>query len=226
MDSFEAIPHLPGSQLGDDDVALTSAEAAPFFDEEVVVLEKVDGINLVLRREGRRVRGLMKQRWRSALDGRVQRAIDLWIRQREAALRSAIPAGYDLTCEWLWHQVSLSYDRLPGEVLAFGARDRSGRPLPFFEARPLIAAAGLPENAPLFEGRLGDARRLRSLVGQSHYASSKKVRMEGLVLQRAPEHDELWAKWVEPGFVEVGPHELSGAKNRVLDERIALVARR
>jgi hypothetical protein len=218
MDTFEAIPHLPGSQLGEEDALLDEAAAAPFFNEEVLVLEKVDGINLVLRREGRRVEGLLKKRWRAALGGRVQRAIDLWVRQRQAQLLSALPPGFEINTEWVWHRVSIAYDRLPAEALAFAARDRSGRPLPYVEAETLFEAAGLAVNPPLFVGRLGGVGRLKRLIKRSQFSSSASVRMEGVIVQRAPEHDELWAKWVEADFREVGPHALSGEKNRISPE--------
>jgi hypothetical protein len=216
MDTFEAIPHLPGSQLGADDVLLGDDDAAPFFDEEVLVFEKVDGINLVVRREGSRVYGLLKKRWRRALGGRVQRAIDLWVRQRERELTGALPAGCELTCEWVWHRVTIAYDRLPQEALVFGARGRDGRPLPWADAEALIDAAGLAKNAPLFAGRLGSLARLKRLLNRSQFASSPATRMEGLIVQRAPEHEELWAKWVRDDYREVGPHELSGEKNAVV----------
>lgn len=200
------IPHLPGSHVHPDDLLLTHDEARPFLTRQVEVREKLDGISLTVRASatGELEAGL-KVDWRSALDGAVERAANLWVRLNEDRLRPLLVGGGELLGEWLWHRLVLPYE-LPSPVLFYARRDRQGRLLPF--PRP---AKGLCACAPVFEGVLGD-RPLASLCRRSQLG---RVRAEGLIIELRTPQGVRWAKWVRKGYRQPPPGKLSGKLNHL-----------
>jgi hypothetical protein len=210
---FPRIGHLPGSHASVEDVLLNEEESRPFLREKVLVFEKLDGINVALRRTGPTRIGVgLKVEWSRGAGRHVARAIDVWVRQREERLLSAIGRREVLYGEWMWHTVTVDYDRLPALFLGFSWRDAEGRILPFSRARKKIEAAGVVPAAPRFEGVLGDVSTLRRLVGGSDYGDA---RMEGVIVERARGWPR-WAKWVEHDYAHPTPGHLSGARNRLV----------
>ncbi len=209
------IPHLPGSKVGDDDLALTADEAAPFFTRPVVVSEKTDGISLTVRLSpDGEVRAGLKADWLPALGGRVLRAADLWVRQRERELLPLVEDGAHLYGEWLWHRLEVAYERLPSAALLYGMRDPAGHLVPRPAALARLRAAGLPVVEPLYTGVIG-RRPLASFCRRSAWGGAS----EGVVVELVERGRVRWAKWVRPGYRQPTPRAMSGAKNRVLLDR-------
>ena len=207
------IPHLPGSVVGDDDLVLTADEAIPFLRRRVVVSEKTDGVSLTVRLSADgEVRAGLKADWLSALDGRVLRAADLWVRLREHELRPLVEDGSHVYGEWLWHRLEVSYQRLPSAALLYSMRDPRGRLVPRAEALRRLRAAGLPVVEPLFSGVIG-GRSLATLCGASAFGAKKS---EGIIVELADRDGVRWAKWVRAGYRQPTPKSMSGAKNTVV----------
>lgn len=212
--TFPRIPHLPGSHAAPEDILLDEEEAQPWLTEEVWVFEKLDGLNVTLRRRRRGGIGIaLKPEWRRVLDGAVVRALDIWVRQREAALLEVLGPGRQLYGEWMWHQVSTVYDRLPDFFLGFAVRDEKGRFERADVALGRIAKAGLTPAEPLFVGRVGSAARVKRWVKRSAYGPAK---MEGVILERALSGDERWCKWVDPAYAHPETGRLTGARNQLI----------
>ncbi|MCC7075154.1 MAG: hypothetical protein IT383_27825 [Deltaproteobacteria bacterium] len=209
------IPHLPGSKVGDDDLVLAPHEAAPFFSRRVVVSEKTDGISLTVRLSpDGEVRAGLKADWLPALGGRVLRAADLWVRQRERELLPLVDDGTHVYGEWLWHRLELAYERLPSAALLYGIRDPAGRLVPRATALARLRSLGLPVVEPLFVGVIG-ARPLASFCRASAWGGGVS---EGIVVELADQRGARWAKWVRAGYRQPTPRTMSGARNRVLLE--------
>lgn len=212
--SFPRVPHLPGSSNAPEDLLLDDEGARPFLEERVTVYEKLDGINVALRRTGRtRIEAGLKPEWTGVLGGRVARAIDIWQRQRERSLQAALGAREVLYGEWLWHRVSVSYPSLPTLFVGFSWRGDDGELLGTRECRRRMIAAGLDPILPLFEGRLGSVAKLRSFVGRSRCGAE---RMEGVIVERGAGRYPRFAKWVEPDYAHPTAGRLSGARNQLV----------
>jgi len=213
--SFPRIGHLPGSSHTPEDVLLTDDEAADFLRARVQVLEKLDGINVSLRRTGtHRVEVGLKVEWSRALRGGVKRAVDIWVRQHEPQLTTLLARGDTLYGEWLWHEVAVSYDRLPALLVALALERRAdkGRFVPFDEVAKEVRAVGLVPAAPLFLGRLQTMERVKRLVSRSAHGPH---RMEGVIIERMDGGWPRWAKWVEADYAHPVPGRISGRKNHV-----------
>ena len=214
--SIGRIAHLPGSNASDDDIVLTDDEAAPFFSRRAVVSEKLDGISLTARLSVTGdVKAGLKPDWMRALDGRVQRAADLWVKLHEDLLRPLVEDGTHVYGEWLWHRVHTPYDRLPSAALLYSMRDKRGRLVPRERALARMRARGLPIVEPLFKGVLGSPAKLARLCARSRWADA---RAEGLVVEIEERGFGRWAKWVEPGYRQPAARDMTGEKNVVVEE--------
>lgn len=207
------IPHLPGSVVGDDDLVLTPDEAAPFFSRRVVVSEKTDGVSLTVRLSADgEVRAGLKADWLPALGGRVLRAADLWVRQRERELLPLVEDGSHVYGEWLWHRLEVAYQTLPSAALLYSMRDPRGRLVARAESLRRLREAGLPVVEPIFSGVIG-RRPLESLCGASAWGEANS---EGIIIELADRGGVRWAKWVRAGYRQPTPKSMSGNKNVVL----------
>jgi hypothetical protein len=206
------IAHLPGSNPGRDDMVLSPDEARPFFEQPVVITEKLDGVSLTVRRGplGELTCGF-RGGWDGALGGRLRRAAETWVRLHEDRFAPLTNRGFAVLGEWLWHRFHVTYDALPAAALFYALCDPRGRMLPRAEALTMLAATGLPVDSIRFSGVLGE-RSLPRLCGTSAYGSE---RAEGLVVELLEHGRVRWAKWVRGGYVKPTYRGLSGERNRV-----------
>lgn len=213
LSSFPRIPHLPGSNASEEDLLLDDARARRFFTKRVVVFEKLDGLNVTFERTGHgRVTTALKSEWKGALAQGVGRSLDIWIRQREDALKDVLAHG-TLYGEWMRHRVEVPYDKLPDAFLGFALWRRRGGFMPHQELARLLAATGLQCVRPLFTGRLSTTEALLALVEHSHYGSAQ---MEGVIVEVDDDETEhRFAKWVDPTYVHPAKGVLAGLKNVV-----------
>lgn len=217
-DGFPRMPHFPGSTASADDVHLDDVDAAALLASEVIVTEKLDGLRVELARgRGGKIEARLKRPWRGTVD--VERALAIYVAQREAQLAPLLQRGGAVYGEWLLHRMRIAYDRLPDLFVAFALRDGHGRFLPNDEALPALAVAGLTAARPLLRGRPGSLAALRRLLGRSGCGSA---RMEGLVVAVCGAGPERCGKWVERGYVPLTPTALTGAHNVLAaeDERL------
>ena len=212
---FPRVPHLSGSGVGPGDLLLSPDFEARLFGRRLVVSEKLDGINVAVgvRADGRPLFEV-RERWRDALGGGVVRALDLYLRQRERDLAAVLRPGWTLYGEWLWHRLTVTYDRLPDLFVVLAVVDRRGRCLPFAPARRTLERAGFATPPVVWRGRLAHRRALTAQVGRSRYG---RGRMEGVVVELPGEPDprRRFAKWVRPSYVAPTVGVLDGRRNRL-----------
>lgn len=224
--AFPRMGHLPGSSHTPEDVLLSLEEAAEFLRVRTHVIEKLDGINVSLRRTGaHRVEVGLKIEWTRALGGRVKSAVDIWVRQHESQLTTLLAPGDTLYGEWLWHEVAVPYDRLPALLVGFGLYRGDagggtakgplggrGRFIPFDEMAAAVRAVGLEPARSIFRGKLKTLDRVKKLVSRSNCGPH---RMEGVIAERLDDGWPRWCKWVEADYAHPVPGRISGRKNRV-----------
>lgn len=213
LSSFPRIPHLPRSHASHDDLVLTDDDARRFLMKPVVVLEKLDGLNVTLDLDRRgRVHAALKSEWRPTLARGVGRALDIWVRQREDALRALLDDG-TLYGEWLRHRVHVGYDALPDCFVGFAFWRRHGGFSPSTDLARRLRAHGVTPVEPIFRGRLRDLRTLTSLVGRSRFGAAQ---MEGVIVEvDADPTEHRFAKWVDPTYVHPQKGALAGTLNTV-----------
>ena len=213
--TFPRIPHLAGSHADDDDLVLSVAETKAFLAQPLWAFEKRDGLNVMLARNGRgRVAASLKPDWQGVADGAVERAIGIWVAQREESLWQALKDGTAVYGEWLWHTVSISYTALDDLFVVMGVRNPKGRLLAYLEGAAWSAAHGLTSVHPLRGAAKAvpmTSTSVRRLVGRSQFGATA---MEGIILDNDDADDTLrFAKWVDARYVHPTKGVLSGARN-------------
>lgn len=212
MAEFPRIKHLPGSHAAPDDLVMTPDEAAHFFQGPVVVLEKMDGLNVAVNVRNGVLNARLKPAWRGALGGAVERAIRIHLWQHRDALHALLDGGGTAYGEWLWHRLSVDYSALNDVMQWFALGSPRGGLLLWDEATPRLHRAGLNVVTPLWRGELRDTRQVRTLVAQS---AQGVRRMEGLILEHTGAHAIRHAKWVEHSYRHVETGVLPGTRNRL-----------
>jgi hypothetical protein len=212
---FPRIPHLPGSHTDVNDLLLNDREAGSLLQGTVLVTEKLDGLNVMIRRgPGHTLRTSLKAEWRPAWRV-VGPALSIFVQQRHTALWALTRQGA-VFGEWLLHTVSVPYRTLPDVFVVLAIEEPAGRLLPPGRMAARCAEVGLWTPPPLFEGVLvGGVLGVRRLVGRSAWGPR---RMEGVMVQ--PTSQKLWrlpAKWVEHGYAHPRPGVLPGNRNVVVD---------
>lgn len=214
LDRFPRMPHVPGSLAADDDVHIDAATTSALLAREVIVTEKLDGLRVeLMRRRGARIHAQLKPSYRGALDGAVERALAIWVAQREELLSPLLQRGGAIYGEWLMHRLYVAYDALPDVFVAFALRDHSGAFVANDVALTMLTRAGVTTARPLYRGTPRTLARVKAIArARSHYA---RVRMEGIVIAACGAGPLHCAKYVAPHYVHVARNEMSGAKNTV-----------
>ena len=203
---FPTVPHIAESELGTGDISLSPEVEARVRSRAVTIVEKLDGVNAVIRKtRAGNLEVELKERWARAMGGRLQRAIELWVAQRRADL-GKLTRREEVAVEWCWHRLSAAYDRLPDLALGIAVTE-SERFLSAARAAKRIRSLGLVPNDVVYRGRL-DRTDFAALTARSQFGPGA---MEGLVLQTGLV-DVPFAKWVRAGFEQCGPRTLDPAK--------------
>jgi len=196
---------------------LDAAAVRSLVSGEVILEEKLDGANVSLWLEDRRVAcGL-----RSG-PGAMDRAGQLgplraWTAQHDEALRRALGEHEAIYAEWLLLSHSVGYDRLPSYLVVLDLWRPEGFATP--DERNLVcAAAGLPTPPEVWRGVPGSASEIESRLGPSAFGPEP---MEGLVVRTVDGRPPRLAKLLRASFDQLDdadwrrgrPHNrLSGAE--------------
>jgi hypothetical protein len=206
------VPHLPGSRLGNDDLTVAEQDLPLFLHNEVVVVEKLDGVALTIGIELGELDVAMKTDWKGALAGRILRAARRWVRVHEDVLASLLDDGAQLYAEWLLHRLVTPYDHLPAAVIFHGKRTPDGRLVPRDEVNEALRRKNLAAVDPCFRGVIGD-RPLGSLVPKRSRFGKQKA--EGIIVETFDGHSARWAKWVAAHYQQPRGRDLRGEENIV-----------
>lgn len=209
---YDRMPHFIGSNASDDDIILEPKQQQSLLRSKVWVQEKLDGLAVAVQRTGRqRISWELRPPWRGAANGAVERALDIYMRQKEDALLVLLKPKMVLYGEWVWHKISVFYDALPDVFFCYGIRKPDGSFLTLEQVQRQCLKVGMSCNEPLWSGKLEGLEHLRSFVGQSKFGPE---RMEGLVVTRMKLGN--WpneAKWVEDEYHRVPTGLISGERN-------------
>jgi hypothetical protein len=198
---YPRIPYLRAPRAEPDAPTVPGAELDRWFEDLVIVEEKLDGANVALWLDengspqvaGRAGAGAMD---RSGQLGRLR----AWAAEHFAELRTLLGDGHAAYGEWLWLTHTVTYDRLPDwlVVLDLWSADTGFRSAADRDER--AATAGLPVPPRLFHGALGGWAHLEGLVGPSAFGAASA---EGAVLRQGDER----CKFVPESFRRLGDEE-------------------
>ncbi len=213
--TYPRVPHLPGSNADESDLIHDDATARAFLREPVVVREKIDGLNVMLSSAGRgRVSASLKPEWHDVMGGRVERAIAIWLMQREHNVASVLSRGGCFYGEWLWHTVSMRYDTLPAVFVSYAALDRRGRFVDEDTLEDMCVRANIVRSGPIFTGVIGSMSALLRLAARR--SRFRRGGMEGLIFERPSLVGEArYAKWVAADYQHPKKGVLRGGMNVV-----------
>ena len=195
---FPRTPHLEGSALqpGDDDVPQQRRRSLEGF--EVVVTEKLDGINIGLRFDAAGKSWLFS---RSHFVG-----TEAWFDRLKAQVAIASSACFErlgtrfiVYGEWLFARHTVFYDALPAYFFVFDAFDVvEQRFLGTVERRALIDGLGFFEAPELWRGSGVDLPEVDALLSRSRFATTQLsdtfdalITSRGLVLERERAQTQL-----------------------------------
>lgn len=211
---YDRMPHFIGSQASEDDLILRPEQQHHLLQSKVWVQEKLDGLAVAITRgAANQLHWILRPLWCGVLRGEVERALDIYFRQRQHALLQLLRPHMILYGEWLWHRLSVHYHALTDLFFAYAIRKPDGELMSLLQTHRLCRNVGLSCNEPLWCGKLRDLDHLRSFVGLSGMGAEK---MEGLVVTRTQRG--TWpndAKWVEPDYQRIQNFSLSGIKNHL-----------
>ena len=200
---YPRVPHFAASPAAmSDDAVLSSDQRAALLAAEVVVEEKLDGMNVMvwIERGAPQVgtRGGAAAIDRSGERGRVRR----WAAVHADELAAGLGDGSVLYGEWMRRRHAVPYQRLPAEFVGLDIRDAgSGRFLDIVGRDALLARMGLAGPPRRFRGTLNTIERLEALFGPSAFADAEA---EGLVIRTVDGGDPRIAKHIDPAWGHVG----------------------
>jgi hypothetical protein len=178
-DAFFRYPHTPhllwlGPGSPRDDKVLSPAEAARFFDSDVVVEEKVDGANLGLSVDAS---GVLRAQNRGAYIGSNShlqfKPLRRWMDEHRLTLLDALGRDLILFGEWCVAVHSIEYTALPDWFLAFDVYERSTGVFWSADRRDaLCAELGIHVVPQVAKGRF-DRSGFQSLLGPSKLGAAQ-----------------------------------------------------
>jgi RNA ligase len=191
-----------------DDVVLSAADGAALLKAEVVVEEKLDGMNVMLwfhagaPRVG--TRGGEHTSDRSGERGRIR----AWASMRSDSLAVCLHDRFVVYGEWLRRRHAVPYDRLPGQLIGFDILDRrTGDFIGMDRRDTLLAELGIANPPARFRGSLGSTATLHKLLGPSAFADAQA---EGLVIRTVDGRPPRVAKYLDPAWHGIGSTPWAG----------------
>lgn len=200
---YPRVPHFaPSVAATDDDVVLAASGRDELLEVEVVVEEKLDGMNVMAWvQDGIPLvgtRGGAETSDRSGERGRLK----AWAAIHADALAQALGDRYALYGEWLRRRHGVAYERLPAELVGLDVYDlRDEVFLGVDDRDAVLARLGVPGPPRLFRGTLGSPERLAAMFGASAFADD---RAEGVVVRAVSGDPRRVAKLVDPAWQGIG----------------------
>ena len=195
---FPRTPHLEGSALqpGDEDVPLMHRRALE--GTEVVVTEKLDGINIGLRFDAYGKPWLFSRSHFIGAEALFDR-LKAQIASSAAASFERLGTRFIVYGEWLFARHTVFYDALPAYFFVFDAFDVvDQRFLGTAERRQSIEGLGFHEAPELWRGDGADLPPVDALLSRSRFATAQLsehfdalITSRGLVLERERAQTQL-----------------------------------
>lgn len=211
---YPRIAHLvPSNAASSDDLVLSPDARTALLETEVVVEEKLDGMNVMIWSDRGApqvgMRGGPGASDRSGERGRVK----VWAGSHADKLIAGLGSRYVLYGEWLRRRHGVAYDRLPTEFLGFDVLDRrAGGFLGVDDRDALLVRMEVVKPPQLFRGRLTSVQHVNRFVGTSGFAD---VAAEGVVIRTVDGRAPRVAKVISPQWSDIGSTAWSG-ENRLV----------
>jgi ATP-dependent RNA circularization protein (DNA/RNA ligase family) len=211
---YPRIPHVISGSAGTlDDVVLPAEALTDLLEREVLVEEKLDGMNVMVWIVGGEprvgTRGGAETSDRSGERGRLK----AWAAAHAVQLVAGLGERYVLYGEWLRRRHGVPYEQLPNAIVGLDVLDRrDGRFLSVDERDAVLAELGVPTPPRRFRGILGSTERLETLLGTSAFADE---RAEGVVVRSLRGDVRAVAKLVDPAWRDIGSLPWTG-ENRLV----------
>ena len=212
--TYPRVAHLaPALTVEADDVVARSDQRAAIIGREVVVEEKLDGMNVMVWLEDGApkvgTRGGEDTSDRSGERGRIR----AWAVEHRDELAAALHPDGVLYAEWLRRRHGVPYERLPAPLVGLDVLDVATGEFLDIDARDeRLRAIGLPSPPVRFRGRLSGMHELTALLGPSAFAEAPA---EGLVIRTADGREPRILKLLDPVWAGIGSVPWNG-ENRVL----------
>jgi hypothetical protein len=206
---YPRIPYVYSSPaVSGEDRVLATAERDRLLSADVLVEEKLDGMNVMLWVEdgAPRVgtRGGADTVDRSGERGRLR----AWAAGRADQLADCLGDRFVVYGEWLRARHVVAYDRLPAYLVGFDVLDRTaGDFLETARRDVLLSGLGIPRPPTRFRGVLGSRDSLDAILGRSAFAD---VPAEGLVIRNLDGGPPRLAKHVDPSWHAAGETPWAG----------------
>lgn len=197
---YPRVPHLPpGIGATRDDTILSDEAARPFFEEPVVVEEKLDGASVTLWLDRAGAIAVGSRGGSDAIDRAGQLGpLRAWAAERADALRALLADRMILYGEWLWLVHGVRYDRLPDWFIGLDLWRAETGFLSVDERNARVVGAGLAVPPQLAREVLGSARRVQDLLAGSAFSDSLA---EGVIVRRRGGGSPRIAKALSGSFV-------------------------
>jgi hypothetical protein len=200
---YPRVSHVaPSPAATSDDLVLRAEERAALMAADLVVEEKLDGMNVMIWLEDGTpcvgTRGGAATSDRSGERGRIR----AWASAHGDLLAAGLGDRRVLYAEWLRRRHGVPYDRLPSPLVGVDVLDRqSGRFLDVDARDGVLRAIDLAGPPLRFRGRLRGPDELSGLLGPSAFAEGPA---EGLVIRAVDGREPRIAKLVDPAWPAIG----------------------
>jgi hypothetical protein len=179
---------------------LTPSQARPFFEEEVVMEEKLDGANVTLWLDANRIVQAATRGGTGALDRAGQLGpLRAWIGARADNLRDLLEGNWVLYGEWLWLSHGTAYRRLPDWLIGLDLWHSEIGFATLTRRNRRLSGAGIARPPEVARGILRAASDLDVLMDRSAFGDEQP---EGMMVRRfhAPESEQRIAKAIGSGY--------------------------
>lgn len=208
---YPRIPHLAPGRGADDDRVLQPAEAASLLSRPVVIEEKLDGANVMLWLEDRRLECALRSGPGAADRARQLGPLRAWAAERTDDLRLLLAGGAVLYGEWLLLTHTVAYDRLPSYLVALDVRAEDGAFLSVDERNARCAARGIVTPPELWRGVPATIQAVERLLGPSSYGPDAA---EGVIVRSLNDADPRLAKLLRPNLDRLSDAEWARGRPR------------
>eukprot|EP00759_Apiculatamorpha_spiralis_P024822 PhF_6_TR27978/c0_g1_i1/m.41404 len=200
--------NVRGSSVLGDDILCDAKAMKPFFEQPIIVEEKIDGSNLgIFLDEDGHVCCVNRGKVVNHASGSQWKTLQRYLDETPEVLEIISAGPYVLYGEWCYAKHTILYNQLPSPFIAFDILDRSTQTY-FSTARrdALIASVGgsIPIIPRIAAKKFKDVKELEALLKtQSAFCGSPPQVVEGIYMRLENDTELLArAKLVNPEFLQ------------------------
>lgn len=174
---YPRIPHLLFSNPFDDDFFMENE----YKGRRWIVTEKIDGSQISIEFDEKIIR--IYNRNTSLLMGKMDRQFHIlpqWLNEKMGSLWDLLDIRYILLGDWMFHQHTIRYTRLPDWLITYGLFDKEENViLDYYTTKNRLESAGFSFIPTLYDGIINSKEQILSFIKKSNFSDDE---MEGLVL--------------------------------------------